>query len=679
MERNLIQLDQSGWWILVLIIASLGMTWLLYSIKKTAWSKTQNRILSIIRFVAIFFALTLLLEPFINQTVTESEKPIVAFAIDNSASAISRNIDSTVFKNQINTLANALENEGMEVQGFFFGEQDSLSFNHPRTNISKLQQKIESTLEGRNWVSTVLFSDGIYNSGSSPIYKQYTVPQFTVGLGDTIPPKDINISRVLYNRVSFKGSETPIKVELTQKGYDDQLVEVNLVENGSVITSKTVTLDRVIQEVEFIVKSENEGLRRLEVRTDVKDAEFVAENNSAGIFMEVVDGRQKVLIVAQAPHPDIKAIRLALGTTENYETEVYIPAINDEVPTKIYDVVIYHGAFSGRINYQEKENPGVWYILNEKSSLQQFNKAIPFFNVQKRGSQPDLVAASFNQTFSKFKIPTDQQLFEDFPPISVPFGDYAVSGPSEVLLFQKVGSVTTRKPLFAFYHNGNQKGAVLAGQNIWKWKLQEAAINGNASQFNNIILKTVQFLSVKNDKQQFRFRNRGSNFSDLEAVLFDSEVYNDIYERTYGNKIALQITSTEGETKEFEFTDSEFNSSFKVPALESGIYTYGASVKQGERTLVDKGQFLVEEVNKEFLNLTANHNLLKGISQRTAGEFIHYSNFDQVKDMMLAQNYKKLLRSSESYFPLIQNAWMLFIILLLFSTEWVLRKYWGSY
>ena len=679
MEKNFIQLDQSGWWILVIIILSVGLTWFLYSIRKIAWSKTQNRILSVLRFMAIFLSLVLLLEPFINQTVTDSEKPVIALAVDNSESAVSRSIDSSIFKTQINQLINELKEEEIAVETFYIGDEDSLSFNQPKTDISNLLQKVESALEGRNWVSTILLSDGIYNSGNSPIYKQYPVPQFTVGLGDTIPPRDINLSRVLYNKVSFKDSETPIKIEITQKGYDGQEVELNLVENGRVIAKKSVALDRNIQEVTFTIKSEKEGLRRLEVRTALQANEFVAENNRSGIFMEVVDGRQKVLIVAEAPHPDIKAIRTALATTENYETDVYVPAISEEIPNDIYDVVIYHGAFSRRSNYQEKEKPGVWYILNERSSLQQFNKAVTFFNVEKRGAQPDLVSGSFNKSFSKFKTPEDQQLFEDFPPISVPFGDYTLSGPFEVLLFQKVGSVTTRKPLFAFYDDGSQKRAVLAGQNLWKWKLQEAAINGNSIQFNDIVLKTIQFLSVKNDKQQFRFKSRGNNFSDLEAALFDSEVYNDIYERTFGNKISLQVTGGEGEELNFEFTDSEFNSSFRIPALKSGIYTYIATTKLGEKTLTDRGQFLVSEVNKEFLNLTADHNILRTLAKKTEGEYIHYVDFDETKDRILARNFRNLLRSSESYFPLIQNTWMLLIILLLFSSEWGLRKYWGGY
>ncbi len=679
MEKNFLQLDQSSWWILLIILISVGLTWFLYSIRNPAWNTQQNWILAIIRCISIFLALSLLLEPFINQTIIRTEKPIVSIAVDNSQSVVARSTDSTAFKDRLRKLKEDLETNDFEVKTFYLSNDDSLRFDNPTTDISYLQQRIDDAMEGRNWVATILFSDGIFNSGSSPVYRNYPVPQFTVGLGDTIPPKDINISRVLYNRVSFKGNETPIRIEVTQNGFYGKEITISLREQGKILSQQKLKLDKAIQELEFVIKSEEEGLRRIEVSTAIQQDEFVPENNRSSIFMEVIDGRQKVLIVGNAPHPDIKAIRSVLSSTDNYQVDMYVPSLDNEQPTDIYDVVIYHGAFTGRVRFQPKESPGLWYILGDRSSLNQLNDAVPFINIRRRGSQSDKVTASFNQTFSKFSLPDNRGIFEDYPPISIPFGEYNLSGPTEVLLYQRVGSIATRKPLFAFYDDGSQKGALLAGQNIWKWKLQEAAVNGNSDLFHEIVTKTVQFLSVKNDKQQFRFRTRGNNFSNLQSIFFDSEVYNDIYERIYGNRISLTITPSEGESQDFEFIDSEYNSSFAVPSLESGIYRYSASVKVGDKVFRDRGQFLVEEINKEYLNLTADHNLLKNLSARTAGAYTHYSHSDQIIEKIEAREFKSIIKSSESYFPLIQSRWMLFIVLLLFSSEWLLRKYWGGY
>ena len=679
MEKNFLQFDLSEWWIPVILLLATALTWFLYSVKKNAWSRNQNLILAFLRWTAIVLLLTLLLEPIIKQSISRTEKPIVTVAVDNSQSVSLRSIDSTVLKNKVQELVQSLEAEEVEVELFSLNSQDSFLVNQPTTDLSSLQQQIINAMEGRNWVASVLLSDGIFNRGSSPIYKDYTVPQHTIGLGDTIPPRDINISRVRYNRLSYKGNDTPINIEISQQGYRGQEITVELIEDGKIIQQEQLRLSNSTQEISFTINSENEGLRRISARTKVQSGEFVSENNSASIFMEVIDGKQKVLIVASSPHPDIKAIKSALTVTENYEITTYMPSIDENEPDDIFDVVIYHGAFSRFTEYEPKENPGIWYILNGESVLNLMNTEVPFFNIRRRGSQTDKVTSSLNSTFTKFEIEDDKRVLDEVPPLEIPFGDYDASGPVETLLFQKVGSIATSKPLFTFFDDGSRKLALLAGQNIWKWKLQETAIHGDTEVFQQIVSKTVQYLSVKNDKKQFRFRVRENSFSDLDPIRFDSEVYNDIYERVYGNNISIDIINENGVKQSFEFADSEYNSTFKLPALEGGIYSYTARTMLGDKRLSDKGQFLVEKVNREYLNLTADHNILKNLSLKTSGKYFHHSQFDQAIDELKNKEYKAIIRSAETLFPLIRSQWMLVIILVLFSIEWLLRKYWGGY
>jgi hypothetical protein len=44
--------------------------------------------------------------------------------------------------------------------------------------------------------------------------------------------------------------------------------------------------------------------------------EFTAQNNSRDAYIEVIDGKEKILLLAAAPHPDIKAIKSALEKNE---------------------------------------------------------------------------------------------------------------------------------------------------------------------------------------------------------------------------------------------------------------------------------------------------------------------------------------------------------------------------
>lgn len=679
MNRSFLQLGYSGWWVLLIILVSLAVSYYLYSKKNIPWTKGQNWFLFAIRSLATFLILLLLLDPVINKVVNTIKPPTIAVAIDNSESIIARGDDQSEITNNINSLVESLQEQDINIQLFVLSDElDTIQFNHRTSNLSSMLSSIDDELEEENFAATILLTDGIYNRGLSPVYRNYIAPIFTVGMGDSLAPKDIGFSRVLYNKVTYKGNESPIKLEVSQQGFDGREVTISLSEKGKRLDSQSVRLNEEVQEFEFILSSEEEGLRHLIASIPSNPNESTIENNQIDIFLEVIDGRQKVLFVANAPHPDINALRSTLASTDNYTTDLYIPSMDTEKPTEIYDVVVFHGAFSSGINFVPKENPGIWYILSSESAINSVNRALPFLRIDRRGGQPDKVTGSFNQNFSKFKIENDE-IFEEYPPIEVPFGEYTTSGPSEILMYQKLGSVVTRKPLMVFYDDGSSKSAVLMGQNIWRWKLQEAAINDNATQFQNFVTKTIQFLSVKNDKKQFRFTPRTNTINDSSPILFDVEVYNDIYERIYGNTITITITNEEGDQQQYDFTDSEVNSTFRAPGLEPGVYSFSARTNIGEERFTDTGEFLVVNVNPEYLNLTANHRLLRNLAENTGGEFVHLSQIDRLPEIINQRDFKSIIESDEDYQELAKSWWWYLIIFLLFSTEWVLRRYWGGY
>ncbi|WP_436517792.1 hypothetical protein [Ekhidna sp. To15] len=676
MDRSFLYLEYSGWWLLPIVILAASLSYFLYSKKNVPWNSSQNWVLAAIRFLGIFSLLALLLSPSIRKVTNRVEDPVVALAVDNSQSVVQRGNSKEDILEIIRSLEEGLDNQDIDVELVTFN--DSSDFNYSTSNLSSLIKRIDDVTDQRHFVGSILITDGIYNRGSSPLYKNYVTPIFTIGLGDTIPPKDASISRVLYNKVTYKGNETPIRLEISQEGFTNREIFVQLKEKGELIAEQKIRLRSSIQEVEFVLKSEEEGLRRLVASISNLGDESTLENNRSNIFMEIIDGRQQVLIVANAPHPDIKAIRSTLAETGNYRTEVYIPQIHDEKPNEVFDVVIFHGAFTSGINFTPKENPGTWYILSNESSITSANRTLPFIKIERRGSQPDKVVGSFNQNFSKYKI-EDVSAFEEYPPVEVPFGNYSISGPTEILMYQKLGSVKTQKPLMVVFDDGTQKSAVLLGQNIWKWKLQEAAINGNADQFKNLITKTVQFLSVKNDKKQFRFKSRVNNFTDSEPALFDVEVYNDIYERIYGSDIYITITSENGAQQNFTFTDSELNNTFRAPSFSPGIYQYQARVQIGDKTLTDRGEFSVQDINPEFTNLTADHRLLKNLSNNSGGTYMHFNQADQILSIIDEMDFKSIIKSEENFIPLNRAWWWYLIIFSLFSGEWFLRKFWGGY
>lgn len=630
-----------------------------------------------IRTLAIFFILLLFLDPTLKRVISRVEPPIIGIAFDNSQSIIARNDDSLTIRSNLDQIQQQLEAEDLAVEIRSLSDDKPFRFDSKTSNLSTLLAFFDDNQE-KNHVATLLFTDGIYNRGASPLYKNYVYPIYTVGMGDTVPPKDISISRVRYNRVSYNGNQTPIKVEISQEGYNGSRLAVSLSEKGKVLATKEVTLQGSVEEIQFLITNEKEELRHLIISAAEQADESTVENNLGDVFLEVIDGSQKVLIVAASPHPDIKAIRSSLEETDSYETSLYIPAVDPRQPTDVFDVVIYHGAFNSRLNFTPKDNPGIWYIVNSQSSLRALDQALPYLKITRKGGQPDDVTGSFNQNFSKFKI-ENADMFENYPPMQVPYADYFVSGSSEVLMYQQLGSVVTNKPLMVIYDNGVNKSATLMGQDIWKWKLQEAAINENSENFNEFVTKTVQYLSVKNDKKQFRFIPRSATFQDDSPVLFDAEVYNDIYERIYGNEISITVSNEQRESQNYTFVPSELNSTFQAPNLPPGIYQFESSVQVGSERFVERGEFLIENINTEYIDLTANHRMLKNLAAKTSGEYFHYSELEKLVDSIKERGFKSVIKSEEDTQKLATIWWWYVLTFSLFSAEWFLRRYWGGY
>ena len=90
--------------------------------------------------------------------------------------------------------------------------------------------------------------------------------------------------------------------------------------------------------------------------------------------------------------------------------------------------------------------------------------------------------------------------------------------------------------------------------------------------------------------------------------------------------------------------------------------------------------FIVKEVNVEWLNVTANHRLLRNMSQNTNGEFFLPNQLNDLKTNTLNRDdIVTVVYKEKSFKDLIDYKWLFFVIILLLSVEWFIRKYNGAY
>lgn len=683
-----LQTDFSPWFLPLCLVVGIGYALLLYS-KKSPWNQNFNRLLFALRAALVTLLCFLLLGPLLNQLNFFEEDPIVVLAVDDSAS-IKDGYDSVRFE-QIKATLTQLEtqlegaNYELRIRGIngYYNNLNEVRFEAQSTDLHKVLQSIRQDFEQQNLAATILTSDGIDNYGSSPQFLTLNYPVYSLGMGDTIPAQDLSIAKINYNKIVYEGNQFPLVVDILNNGYVGEDVFVDILKNGAVFKTQSINLsgDQQINSFEFILDAENIGIDTYQVSVRPKPGESSTNNNTRTAFIEVVDSKQKILIAAASPHPDIKALREVIESKEGVEVALFLNGITEESPEGPFDLIILHQLpkltdLPAWLN-SGIENTNTWFISGVED-LSAINRINPVLNYNSFG-QSDAVLPNINPNFELFQIDEDLKFrAANYPPVRAPYGTFELKNSAAIYLFQKIGNAETNRPLLSIYNGDETKSAVFSGAGFWKWRLQEYGQYEEAKLFDEIFGKLIQYLATKDDKRNFRVNTTNESYFDSESVEFITEVYNELYEKVYDYNIDLTITNAQGETEEYNYVNSP-TENFKINGLQPGVYNYRAATSLSGQREVAEGSFSVEELALEDINLTANHQLLRNISNNSGGEFFLLEDYSQVLNKIQELNPRPITRSNERLSPIINNPIWLIVLLVLLSTEWFLRKYHGSY
>ena len=81
--------------------------------------------------------------------------------------------------------------------------------------------------------------------------------------------------------------------------------------------------------------------RSYELHLTVAEGEVERLNNKAVLYVDVIDGRSKVAIVGNAPHPDLAALKQAVESNPNSEATVMLA--EEVIPhCRPYPYILHH-------------------------------------------------------------------------------------------------------------------------------------------------------------------------------------------------------------------------------------------------------------------------------------------------------------------------------------------------
>ena len=684
----------SPWFIPLCLLVGGLYAFALYQ-KNANWSKTQNVLMSAFRFLSVSLLCLLLLNFLIRQITQTVQKKTVVLAIDNSQSMMvsgQKNLsDLTV---NLNKLKEELTEQEYNVSFSSFNEEtnqnlEGLKFDKKMTNLSGLLSGVKNAFEGENLTDVVLITDGIANQGISPASENFNFAIHTVGLGDTIPKKDLAVKSVYANKVAYLSNKFPVQADVSSFGFSGKSANVYLKQGGRILDKQNLVFKQndEVKTVSFNTTATQIGVQHLVVEVDVLGGEFSSRNNRQDVYVEVIDGKEKILLLALSPHPDIKALKSIIEKNENYELDIKVLTENPnpDVLSKSYDLLILHqlpdyfNSYSNIFKPIIDKGTPVMFVLGNQSGTTYLNQINQVMQINSQAGQSDKVTGTYNQAFKSLNFEVEKmQLINKLPQISVPFGEFKLLPNSEVLLYQKVGSVQTRKPLFVV-NTGAKKSAIFTGEGLWSWRLEEYQLTEKQEVVDDLVLKVLQFISAKDDKRKLRVYPINTEFLLGEKVVFETEIYNAIYEKLYNLPIKLEVKDEKGVTRNFSYSTSPDNSKFEISSLPAGVYRYRASTTVLGRSELSTGEFVIRDIQLENLNLTADFDVLRQLSAKTGGKFFKNNQFENIKQTILNHKVPEKIDATEDLKEMINLQWIFFLVLGLLTAEWVFRKYLGGY
>lgn len=634
-----------------------------------------------LRGTLVLLVLLLVVSPRIRQRKTETQKPLIALIQDHSKSvgnALGK--DQGTYQRNLSELVRKLSKDYKVVLRNLDGPTAADSLNRYPSQTTDLSTAINQTTDlyaQQNLSAVILASDGWYNTGSNPQYAELPLNGsfYSIAIGDTAIPADVRIARVYANRTVALNSQWELRADILANRCAGIRQTVSLLNgSGQVVATALVNIDgeRFDASVSFSVKADQAGLQQYTLSIPRTGQEQNIANNRANVFVSVIQEKKKVLLLAAAPHPDIKAIEEALKPMEQYALE--IKAGND-IPANAegYACIILHQFPVGGTPLPAGllSNKSIWFIDGAGTNYAALNnvQAVASFN---GGIAPHNAEAVYNQGFNAFVLPANTAAVTDIlPPLAVSAADYRLAGGAQSLFNDQAG-----RPLWAVLP-AQHPVAITCGEGIWRWRFYEYKNFRQQTVIDECIRQTINFLTANNNAKPFRTEMLKYEWSNPEHISISAFLYNANNELINQPEAKISIKDSNGTTRSFNFERNGSSYRLDAGALPAGRYTYAASAVLNGKTYTDEGRFMVETTSLEDQESGCNYALMYSLAQQNQGNTVTPATMMSLYDSIARNNnIKPVLNEQIELTDLISWKWLFALILVLAAAEWLLRKYW---
>ena len=704
---------------------SAGLAVVAYRFTVPPLPRSLKVMLGALRGSALFLLFLLLGSPIVSLVHRSEEPAGILVLVDNSRSMTLTDRSGVRSEELKRVLTSSevrrLENLGNAAYASFDitprllspFQPDSLNFSGPATDITSALQWIQVERRGlddsgpealRNLRAVLLISDGVVTMGMNPVFEVEALglPVFTIGLGDTVDRRDVQIRDLATNALAYKGNRVPVKVTVRSTGAGGERVEVRLLAGGKTVDRQTVLLGSGVQqqEVHLSFVADSVGMQRLTAEVSAIPNELTRANNRQSVSVRVLESKMRVLMVAGAPSPDAAVVRRLLGRDQNVELRALIQQKdgsfaggewNPGTLEKTDCVVL--------VGFPETDSPPailrslaalgerlpallvVWSRTLDLSRLRLIDDLLPVTVPTLTGAERQVQIAIPPATASHplFEIAGEREgspVWSQMPPVFSAQMTVHAKPDARILAVVQSQNRPGADPFIVVRSAPRGKSLVVLGYGLWRWKMLGGGVPGGEQVLDSFLSNALRWLTAREDARRVRVAPVQESFSSGNPVEFRAQVYDESLQPVDEAQVQVSLR-VKGQPVQVLLTPKgtgQYEGTFE--GLPEGTYQYDASAMVGGRLVgTDRGTVTVEESAVEFLRTTMDRQLLQLVAQRSGGKFYDAEELQNLpRDIQALSILKPVELSQTSELRLMSVEWMLALVVLLLSVEWLIRK-----
>jgi hypothetical protein len=232
------------------------------------------------------------------------------------------------------------------------------------------------------------------------------------------------------------------------------------------------------------------------------------------------------------------------------------------------------------------------------------------------------------------------------------------------------------EPLLVILSGTGQKEALLFGEHLWKWRMQNFRNDGDFKTFDTLMGKIMLYLAGTSANQRFSV-DYNRIFQGTSEALIRAYYFDETFVFDADAEITLQLKGvSNGVEQEVPMTPRGTYFEADLSKLTPGGYMFTARVNGTGFTR--NGSFTILDFEVEKQLVATDYKKLGRLAEKTGGKLYFPAESTQFLDSLLTDDrFLPVQKSELIVVSLIDYRWLLALVAIALACEWFIRKYNG--